>query len=260
MGVVYAALDLSLDRSVAVKVLREDLVGDRESAERFEREARISARFTHPHVVTVYDFGVVSGSRGFLVMERLEGTTLRDEISQGPLEHARVVTIMRGVCAAVDAAHRRHLIHRDLKPENVFLSRNDGAESPKVLDFGIAKVLSGGPAALERDTTVGLMLGTPQYMAPEQLRGGSPEPSWDLWSLGLMTFEMLTGSHPFATRALGLSDGGMPTAQPTIGRDSCGVPPAWQPFFARWLSLDPAGRSSDAGALYQELEQMLAEG
>ena len=103
------------------------------------------------------------------------------------------------------------------------------------------------------------MLGTPQYMAPEQLRGGSPEPSWDLWSLGLMTFEMLTGSHPFATLALGLSDRGIPTAQPTIGGSSRGVPPEWQPFFGRWLSLDPADRPRDAGALFHDLEQMLVE-
>jgi serine/threonine protein kinase len=96
-------------------------------------------------------------------------------------------------------------------------------------------------------------------MAPEQLRGGLPETSWDVWALALMTYEMLTGYHPFATLALGLSDTGIPTAHPTIGRDTDRVLPQWQPSFARWLSFDPAGRPSDAGTLFNELEQMLRQ-
>jgi eukaryotic-like serine/threonine-protein kinase len=260
MGVVYAASDLLLERDVAVKVLREELVGNLESAERFEREARISAKFTHPHVVTVYDFGVVSGSRGFLVMERLGGTTLREEICGGPLEPQRVLALMRGVCAAVDAAHRRHLVHRDLKPENVFLSRSDGAESPKILDFGIAKVLAGESAAQDRDTTMGVVLGTMQYMAPEQLRGGTPDPSWDLWALGLVAYEALTGCHPFATLALGLPGDGAPTSHPVVGGHSDRVRPEWRPYFARWLAFDPTSRPGNAGALCRELEEMLGRG
>jgi hypothetical protein len=260
MGVVYGASDLSLDRGVAVKVLREELVGDRESAERFEREARIAASFSHPNVVTVFDFGVIGDSRAFLVMERLEGTTLRDEISRGPLEHARVLAIMRGVCGAVDAAHRRQLIHRDLKPENVFLARSDGGESPKVLDFGIAKALSGSYSHADHQTTMGVVLGTRQYMAPEQLRGESPEPSWDVWALALVVHEMLTGYHPFASLAIGLTGGGIPTAQPMALRDSGPVPVTWQESFARWLSIESAGRPATAGALFAELEQMLSRG
>jgi serine/threonine-protein kinase len=260
MGVVYGASDLSLDRSVAVKVLREELVGDRESASRFEREARIAASFSHPNVVTVFDFGVIGDSRAFLVMERLEGTTLRDEISRGPLEQARVLAIMRGVCGAVDAAHRRQLIHRDLKPENVFLALGDGGESPKVLDFGIAKALSGAYSHADHQTTMGVVLGTRQYMAPEQLRGESPEPSWDLWALALVVHEMLTGYHPFASLAIGLTGAGIPTAQPMAIRDSEPVPVAWQQSFARWLAIESAGRPASAGALFAELEQMLSRG
>ncbi len=229
MGVVYAATDLSLGRSVAVKVLREELVGDAESAARFQEEARISARFTHPHVVTIHDFGIIQGARAFLVMERLDGITLREAIvRQGPLDAARVLAIMRGVCRAVESAHRRNLVHRDLKPENVFLASNDGAETPKVLDFGIAKVLAGSQTGAVRDTRGGVMLGTPQYMAPEQLRGEAPAPSWDLWALGVMTCEMLTGCHPFASLAFGLSSDGMPTARPAIAGEF-GIEPAWQP-------------------------------
>jgi hypothetical protein len=260
MGVVYGASDLSLDRSVAVKVLREELVGDRESASRFELEARLAASFSHPNVVTVFDFGVIGDSRAFLVMERLEGTTLRDEIGRGPLEHARVLAIMRGVCGAVDAAHRRQLIHRDLKPENVFLARSDGVESPKVVDFGIAKALSGSYSHADHQTTMGVILGTRQYMAPEQLRGESPDPSWDVWALALIVHEMLTGYHPFASLAIGLTGGGIPTAQPMAIRDSAPVPVAWQQAFARWLSVGSEGRPASAGALFAELEQMLSEG
>ncbi len=256
MGVVYAASDVSLARPVAVKVVREDLVHDRESARRFEREARVSAMFTHPNVVTVHDFGVASLSRAFLVMERLEGTTLRDEIDRGPLAVSRVLAIMRGVCAAVDAAHRRQLIHRDLKPENVFLARDDGAETPKILDFGIAKVFAGGPAPLGPDTTVGVMIGTPRYMAPEQLRGGPPEPSWDVWAIALMTYEMLTASHPFATLAVGLP-GASPPVLPATGLEDSRLRASWQSYFARWFSPDPAGRPASARAFLDELERML---
>ncbi len=259
MGVVYAASDLSLGRPVAVKVLREELVHDVDSAGRFEREARISAMFMHPNVVTVHDFGVAGGSRAFLVMELLEGTRLRDEIDQGPLAGHRVLAIMRGVCAAVDAAHRRHLVHRDLKPENVFLTHHDGIETPKILDFGIAKVLARESASTEFDTAVGAMIGTPRYMAPEQLRGGSPEPSWDIWALALVAFEMLTGSHPFAALALGLP-GAEPAARPAWGADDGRVPAAWQPYFSRWLAVDPAGRPGDARGLFDELAQMLEQG
>ena len=257
MGVVYAASDLSLDRTVAVKVLREELVGNRESAARFEREARIAASFAHPNVVTVFDFGVIGDSGAFLVMERLEGTTLRDEINRGPIEPPRVLAIMRGVCAAVEAAHRRQLIHRDLKPENVFLARTEGDESPKVLDFGIAKALSGSLSQTDHQTTMGVVLGTRQYMAPEQLHGEHPEPSWDLWALALIVHEMLTGYHPFASLAIGLTGGGVPTAQPMASGGRGSVPPAWQAAFSRWLSIDSAGRPASAGALFTELEQVL---
>jgi eukaryotic-like serine/threonine-protein kinase len=258
MGIVYGATDLSLGRGVAVKVLREELVGDPDSAERFELEARTSALFTHPHVVTIHDFGIVHGTRAFLVMERLEGTTLRDELSRaGRIDASRVLSIMRGVCSAVEAAHRRSLVHRDLKPENVFLADNDGIETPKVLDFGIAKVMSPGAPGDGRETRAGVMLGTPQYMAPEQLRGEAPAPSWDVWALAVMTCEMLTGTHPFATPAFGLSSAGAPAAQPVIASDSP-IEPAWPPYLARWLSIDQARRPTGAGEFVRELEQMLA--
>src|SRR5262249_37757599 len=126
--------------------------------------------------------------------------------SQGRLVPPRTVEIMRGVCAAVDAAHQRHLIHRDLKPENVFLARAQTGEIPKVLDFGLAKLMqtaaaavSNAPTASAAETGAGVLLGTLQYMAPEQLAGGTPQPAWDLWALAVLAYEMLTARHPFGS-------------------------------------------------------------
>jgi hypothetical protein len=260
MGVVYGATDLSLGRAVAVKVLREELVGDAESADRFASEARISARFTHPHVVTIHDFGILPGSRAFLVMERLDGTTLRHELARtGRLDDARVLAVMRGVCSAVESAHRRSLVHRDLKPENVFLACSDGIETPKVLDFGIAKLLSDDEAGTRRETRAGVLLGTPEYMAPEQLGGGAPDPSWDVWALAVMTCEMLTGSHPFAGPAFRRAAGTAPSARPG-SRWEAEADAAWRPYLARWLSIEPGARPVSAADFFSELQQMLKAG
>jgi serine/threonine-protein kinase len=137
MGTVYEASDGELERRVAVKVIRDDMVGSLNGADRFRHEARVAASFAHPNVVTVYDFGITDNGRGYLVMERLNGATLRETMRRdGRVPPSRTLHIMRGVCQAVDAAHRRQLIHRDLKPDNIFLTKE---QVPKVLDFGIAK-------------------------------------------------------------------------------------------------------------------------
>jgi eukaryotic-like serine/threonine-protein kinase len=263
MGVVYEASDLALERAVAVKVLREHLLGNPEAAARFRLEARISAGFAHPHVVTIYDFGIADDARAFLVMERLTGTTLRVEMDrQGRLDPARALSIMRAVCSAVDAAHRRGLVHRDLKPENVFLARADGVESPKVLDFGIAKVVlpPETDATSDGDTAAGMMIGTPQYMAPEQLRGEETRPSWDVWALGVMAYEMLTGNHPFATLSLGPGGNSPPGSYATVlSLGVSEVDPGWQPFFTRALAIDPDRRRPGAAAFLGELQHTLAQ-
>ena len=142
MGTVNVALDTSLDCRVAAKLVREDLVGLPGAAERFQREARVAAAFSHPNVVTVHDFGV-TGAHAFLVMELLEGRTLRDTLRvEARIDCQRARAILRDVTAAVEAAHRRRLIHRDLKPENICLVSNGSGERAKVLDFGLAKFLT----------------------------------------------------------------------------------------------------------------------
>jgi serine/threonine-protein kinase len=264
MGTVYEATDDALGRRVAVKLMREDLAGRPDAAQRFRREAQVAASFAHPNVVTVFDFGL-AGGHDFLVMELLEGTTLREEIrSRGKLMPVRTVEIMRGVCAAVEAAHQRHLIHRDLKPENVFLARAQTGEIPKVLDFGLARLLqtaaavvSNAPTAIAAETGAGVLLGTLQYMAPEQLAGAPPQPAWDLWALAVLAYEMLTGTHPFASdrpdchRTLLAGSFTPITAHLT-------EPPRWNEFFARALALDPKHRPDSAHSFFLELQRALA--
>lgn len=258
MGTVYAAADTALERRVAVKLIREDLVGSADAAERFRREARAAAGFTHPNVVTVHDFGVAADTRAFLVMELLEGTTLREELREKQrLPAARTLEILRGVVAAVEAAHRRQLIHRDLKPENVFLARGEAGDTPKVVDFGIAKFL---PSATEvtADTGTGMLVGTLHYMAPEQLRGGLVQATWDLWALGVMAYEMLTGARPFAGSTPAEWHSAVLAGQFTpVAQHLPDAPPRWQEFFARALSLEPGHRHASARVFLSELEAVL---
>lgn len=259
MGTVYEARDTALERRVAVKVIRDELVGSADAAERFRREARAAASFTHPNVVTVYDFGVGADTRAFLVMELLEGATVREELQKSKrLTPARVVEILRGACAAVEGAHRRQLIHRDLKPENIFLARTDTGEVTKVLDFGIAKFL---PAASEqtRDTASGLLVGTVNYMSPEQLQGRSAQATWDLWALAVVTYEMLTGAHPFARVTAAECHAAVLTGCfSPVATHLPDAPTRWQEFFARAFSLNLPTRPASAQMFFAELERALS--
>ena len=255
MGTVYEARDGALERRVAVKVIRDDMVGSPDAADRFRHEALVAASFAHPNVVTVYDFGITANARGYLVMERLNGATLRQTLRRdGRLTLPRTLHVMRGVCQAVDAAHRRQLIHRDLKPDNIFLTLE---EIPKVLDFGIAKFVS---SALDSTalTATGAVVGTVGYMAPEQLSGGAPHPSWDLWALAVVAYEILAGGRPFA-EASALDWLGAVAAGKWIrltGRQP-ELPSSLDTLFARAFSLDPAERPTGALVLMGSLEQAL---
>jgi GAF domain-containing protein len=266
MGTVYGATDRSLERPVAVKVIREDWVGSSEAAQRFQREARTAAGFTHPNVVTVYDYGVEAGRRAFLVMELLRGVTLRDELIRlTRLDPLRTLEICRGVCSAVEAAHHRQLIHRDLKPENIFLVRaEDGGmpvEAVKVLDFGIAKFLpSSQEATITRtgfETHPGILVGTLAYMSPEQLLGEHPSVSWDLWALAVTVYETLTGALPFPVsprdvwRRSVLAGGFTP-----LTRHLEDPPAQWQSFFARCFASDRTERPGSAAEFLHNLESV----
>ncbi|HUE84837.1 MAG TPA: serine/threonine-protein kinase, partial [Vicinamibacterales bacterium] len=261
MGVVYAAVDVVLERRVAVKVIRDEVACDPlHLAARFRGEARAAAAFAHPHVVRVYDFGIDEGTRPFLVMELLEGTTLRERLVPGlPLTAAETLDVLRGVCAALDAAHDRGLVHRDLKPENIFLQSHSTGAVPKILDFGLAKAfdLQLRPERTTAfGTSAGLMVGTLEYMAPEQLTGDAVNPGWDVWAMSVIAYEMLTGSHPFRHNA---TFGSTPSSDLTGSREPGVVlSDAARAFFRTALSTDRALRPSRAAGFLAACEQALA--
>jgi tRNA A-37 threonylcarbamoyl transferase component Bud32 len=259
MGTVYAASDTSLERRVAVKVIREDLVGSAEAAERFRREARAAASFAHPNVVTVHDFGVAAGTRAFLVMEILEGSTLREKLRlQKRFAPAHVLTILRDVCAALSAAHRRHLVHRDLKPENIFLVTVEPGEVTKLLDFGIAKFLSNSTEQPTVDTAAGAVLGTPRYMSPEQRRGESAHHAWDLWALAVVTYEMLTGSYPFEDNSPDWLAGGPAIPFTPVAQYMPEAAGRWQELFEHSFARELSCRHESVEAFFSELQCALS--
>lgn len=179
MGLVYEAVDLQLERKVAIKLISESLVPDRAALDRFQREARILAGLQHPNVVTLFDAGVMPDGRPFLVMERLQGRTLREELRrQTRLPNDELRPIVRQLCAGLSAAHRCSLIHRDLKPENIFLCEREAELLVKILDFGLAKLfLESQISDLTGtfSTVTGQIAGTPAYMSPELLSGAKPD-------------------------------------------------------------------------------------
>ncbi|HLO06924.1 MAG TPA: protein kinase [Terriglobales bacterium] len=257
MGTVYLASDLSLERQVAVKVIRDDLVGSADAAERFRREARVAASFAHPNVVTVHDFGVVARTRAFLVMELLQGGTVREELSrQKRFAAPRVVSVLGDACSALESAHHRQLVHRDLKPENIFLVAGRSGETAKILDFGIAKFLSTATLQPTADTTPGAVMGTLRYMSPEQWRGGEPSALWDLWALAVVAYEMLTGIYPFEghSPADWLRAGEAAKFVPLAAHLPEG-PHAGQEFFQKAFAVDSAFRPRSADEFHDELRR-----
>jgi serine/threonine protein kinase len=203
MGVVYRAARLHIDDTVAIKILRPELLVNPQSLERFRREAKAAARLKHPNVVTIHDFGITGDRMAYLVMELIEGQSLRALIDrQGPITQSDAVEIACQICGALDEAHRQEIVHRDLKPDNIMLSKATGGPRVKVLDFGIAKLrdLTTGHGSL---TESGTVIGTPRYMSPEQCLGEVLDGRSDIYSLGIVVYEMLTGAAPFNSPSVG---------------------------------------------------------
>jgi serine/threonine-protein kinase len=254
MGMVYESLDTQLGRHVAVKLIRPDLTSSPEAVARFRREAKTAASFSHPNVVTVYDFGVAEDQRAFLVMELLHGSTLRQELSrQGRLSISRAAAILDGVCTAVAAAHQRRLLHRDIKPENIFLANSDGVEIAKILDFGVAKPLATTDSTRSSSTGSGVLMGTLKYMSPEELRGGKPIESWDLWALAVVAYEMLAGVHPFdGSSSLDISNRILAGLATPLTSHIPEAPASWLRFFKQALAPDVESRPASALQLYTQ--------
>lgn len=266
MGVVYAAMDETLGRPVAIKLVREDQLRGPDALERFQHEARLAASLSHSNIVTVHDFGVDVDGAPYLVMERLLGRSLRTALGQEQrFAPDRALAIVQGVASAIEAAHAKGMVHRDLKPENIFLVRvtqmtpasdqfgsisnfaSSSTELAKVLDFGIAKTEADSRAQAAVAAATGVPAGTLRYMSPEQLAGGTAAPAWDVWSLAVIAYEMLSGVNPFSTPR----GSGMPLVVP-------GQPMEVDAFFERALSLDASRRPATALALAADLRAALA--
>ncbi|MBL8613484.1 MAG: serine/threonine protein kinase [Myxococcales bacterium] len=245
MGAVYLAVDETLGREVAVKVMHDDLARDAASVQRFRREALAVARLSHPGVVLVYDL-VEEPGRVAIVMERLRGESLRQRLTDdGPFAPGEVVAIVRAVLEALAAAHAVSILHRDLKPANVFLTSQGEV---KLLDFGVARL-----ADATRLTETGELLGTVRYMAPELLRGEEASSASDLYAVGVLAYELLTGAAPFAGTGVELMirvrEGG---ARP-LGEVAPHVPEDLARAIDRALARDPAARFASAEAMLAAL-------
>lgn len=189
MGIVYRARDTVLDREVALKVMRPESQVEQETIERFRREARAGAQLKHPSIVTVYDMGETEGSGTYIAMELLDGTDWRAALKErASLPLGLKINLIVQVCEGLAHAHRHGIVHRDVKPSNLFIHQRNQA---KILDFGIARL------ATSHLTRTGKILGTPNYMAPEQIVGQKCDSRSDLFSTAMVSFEFLSGSHPF---------------------------------------------------------------
>ncbi|MEZ5293730.1 MAG: protein kinase [Vicinamibacterales bacterium] len=259
MGQVFAAEDVRLGRRVAVKLLPPEACCDREAVERFQHEARIISSLNHPHICTLYDIGVHDG-RQFMVMELLEGEPLDKVVARGPLPLTELLQIGADVAGALDAAHRQSVIHRDIKPANLFLTAASGV---KVLDFGVAKLtdLAGANdttrAGSDPQTALGTAVGTVAYMSPEQARGEPIDTRSDLFTLGVVLYEMATGRPPFrgATPAV-VFEGILTKTPPPPSSLRVGLPPEFDRIVARALEKRPDDRYGSAADLRADLKRL----
>jgi beta-lactam-binding protein with PASTA domain len=249
MSTVYTGTDLRLDRTVAIKVMSPALAESPAFVQKFTREARSAARLSHMNVVSVYDQGADAG-HVFLIMELVRGRTLRDLLLAGPVQPALAVTICEAVLSALAAAHRAGLVHRDVKPENVLLS-SDGVV--KVADFGLARAV----ASASSTTQTGVVMGTVAYVAPEQVTRGSADARSDVYSAGIMLYELLTGTPPYAgDTAISVAYRHVHDDVPPPSRANPRVPPALDELVVRATRREPGARPADAGAFLAELHNV----
>ena len=250
MSVVYKAKDKLLNRFVAIKILKPEFIGDHKFIDSFRRESQAAASMSHPNIVNIYDVGK-EGNIHYIVMELIEGRALSDVIKeQGPMEYPGVISISKQIAAALSFAHKNHIIHRDVKPHNIMMTPNGTA---KITDFGIAKAVN---AATIVDSTDGI-IGSVHYFSPEQARGGYVDEKSDIYSLGIVMYEMLTGNVPFdgdnpVNIALMHINGEMTPPSELVG----GIPPALEHIVMKCTDKYPVNRYASADELIEALNNL----
>jgi Tol biopolymer transport system component len=277
MGVVWKAVDTTLDREVAIKVLPAGFTADADRLARFEREARLLASLNHPHIASVFGFHEEDGLR-YISLELIAGEDLSDHMQQGPLEPRRAARIALQVAEALETAHENGVVHRDLKPANIKFTQPTsgttsgsvaatGIESVKVLDFGLAKAMddSTADASVTQSPTItsaatrdGVILGTAAYMSPEQARGHAADRRSDIWSFGVVLYEMLTGHRPFVGETVSDTLAALLRAEVDFSSLPAAVPPAVRRLLRRCLEKDPRHRLQAIGDARISLENVLA--
>jgi tRNA A-37 threonylcarbamoyl transferase component Bud32 len=259
MGSVYRGTHVMLDKTVAIKLIRKELVTSPDVASRFQREARAASNLGHPNIAAVHDFGQTPEGTLYLVMEHINGPSLRDVIHRGgPMPPERIVAILKPIAAALSKAHRHQVIHRDLKPHNIMLAIDaEGHETPKLLDFGIAKTFDDSASQL---TMTGFALGTPQYMSPEQATGRVVDGRSDIYSFGVVLYEMLIGEVPFSDTSLAgvlLKQMTEVPVAPSLRRPDLQISPTLEAVAMRCLEKDPGNRYPSADDVLAALEHAL---
>jgi beta-lactam-binding protein with PASTA domain/tRNA A-37 threonylcarbamoyl transferase component Bud32 len=258
MASVYEALDTRLDRICAVKIMHHGLGDDAAFADRFKREARAAARLSHPNVVSVFDQGDdpdIDGGTLYLVMELVPGHTLRDVIrDEAPMQPAKALAIMEPIVSALAAAHRSGLIHRDIKPENVLIADEQSGGRVKVADFGLAKAVS---ADTQHTATGGVIIGTVSYLAPELVVDGTSDARADVYAVGVVLYELLTGEKPHAGESpIAVAYKHVHEDVPPPSRLAPGVPAYVDALIARATARDRAQRPADAGVLLHQIHRV----
>ncbi|WP_233261249.1 serine/threonine-protein kinase [Vitiosangium sp. GDMCC 1.1324] len=248
MGMVFRATQTSVQRPVAVKTLNPSLAAAPQFFERFRREAEIASRLRHPNVITIYDFGRAQDGTCYYVMELLEGESLREQVKRdGPMSLRRAVDIIEQACRGLAHAHEQGAVHRDIKPHNIMVQQLDGRDFVKVLDFGLVK-------ALEQEeemqlTSTGQVLGTPQYMPPEQAGGESVDHRSDLYSMGGVLYYCLTGTSPYGANTVRKAlTAALTQPPPTVAskRQGAPAPQALEDFFQKALAREKEDRFQSA--------------
>src|SRR5262249_21151400 len=267
MGQVYLAQDLNLHRRVSLKLLTIGLIEDKERLRRFEQEARAISALSHPNILTIHEIGKVEGHL-FIVIEFVEGWTLRERLSAG-LDIDEVLDIALQVASALVAAHRANIVHRDIKPQNIMIRKEDGLV--KVLDFGLAKVTDPTSSAADSQietkligtkvietTSPGVVMGSPLYMSPEQARGEMVDARTDIWSLGVVIYEMIAGCSPFRAANTGGILAAILSKQPVppVARYSPMVPERLQEIVEKTLAKNPEERYQTSKDLLIDLKRL----